>query len=290
MVEYKCEKCGYVFKKKCNYNYHLIRKYPCIPMKILPQTSPIKPHDCTNSGEIINNHLADENVIDNINQDHYTCQYCDKKIIRKDHYSRHLIKYCKEKQKIDQNKTIETDTLLELTNKINKLDKIVTDIQSEIHDTANTNVYNTNVTNNLTNITINVYGSEDMSHLTDDDYKIVFNKFRSCIPLFIQMKHYDRRKPTNGNIFISNIKSEHLMLYKGNKWIVANQAETIQDMYDSNCEYLIDKFETMKDHLDKITLMRFNKFIDQYEDKKLIKKSSKDIKYILYNNRDMLFR
>ena len=38
MVEYKCNNCNRIFKKKYNYECHLKRKYPCTKIKIKKKT------------------------------------------------------------------------------------------------------------------------------------------------------------------------------------------------------------------------------------------------------------
>jgi len=282
MVEYICDMCQKVFYHKSTYQRHLKRVKSCNLHQFAPKTGKNAPI-CTenNHNESITS-CANNIIIPEIKP--FTCEFCSKKFTRNYTLRRHKKDRCKEYlYRLGQTEILEA---------IDSMKAEINSLRSEKTSTIN-NVVNNIVNQNIqqtNNVMINMFGKEDMSHITDDDYKMIFNKFRSCIPLFIQMKHYNTKKVENGNVFISNIKSDIVMIYKGTKWIIADQDETIQNMYDYNCEYLIDKFENMKNDLDERTQIKFNRFINSYEDKKMIDDSKKEIRFILYNNRDIVNR
>ena len=314
MVEYICENCGNSYTLKGNYTRHISRKFPCKNKIISCEKSP----HFTTFSPTISPHFT-KNRMDLPNEEVYTCTICQKNFSRKDALARHQKSNClKNRMDLPDDNLIEKIKLMEkeienlknTTNDaltaINANNQIVssniqaqsnnTIINTTSNNTVNTNINtvsynNINSTNNtIADITINVYGKEDLSHITDNNYKEIFRKFRSCIPMFIQMKHFDKRKPQNGNVYISNIKSNNVMLYKENRWILADKDETLQDMYEMNCDILIDKFEDLKDELDELTLEKFSRFIDKHEDETLVNSSKKEMGFLLYNNRYQIKR
>ena len=48
------------------------------------------------------------------------------------------------------------------------------------------------------------------------------------------------------NIYISNIKSNYVMLYKDNKWQIVNRKEQIDDLYEYNEIILEEWYEIIK--------------------------------------------
>ena len=66
---------------------------------------------------------------------------------------------------------------------------------------SNTNNINSNNTNN---ISINVYGSEDMSHITDAMYKSCFRQMQRSVEKLFNMKHFSNQMMENQNIYITN--------------------------------------------------------------------------------------
>jgi len=149
---------------------------------------------------------------------------------------------------------------------------------------SNNSNNNSNNINNIS-ITINAHGKEDLSHLTEDDYKKIFKLCNTSVPAFIELKHFDKNHPENCNVFISNINSEYASVYNGNQWILKDKNAVIGDLYDDNCDYLIDKFNDLKHKLNITLQANFGKFIDKHESDKTIKQMSKNIKLVLYNNR-----
>jgi hypothetical protein len=250
MVKYICDKCNKYFDHKSNWIKHQNRKNPCMINEIRYDIKP------------------------------YSCNYCNKSFTRIDNLYRHEKERCLSRLEYNNN-----DNLHEQYNLL--MNKMI-EIQNDMKITKINNTINSNNTNNVQqniNITINPYGKEDLSHITFDDYEKIFNKCNSCIPDFIELKHFNKNKPENSNIYISNMKSNHIFVYDGEQWNLKNKDEVIKDLYDNNCDYLIDKFEDLKDKLDESTLRKFNKFINKYENDIMINNTTERIRYILYNKR-----
>jgi hypothetical protein len=205
----------------------------------------------------------------------FICNYCDKRFTRTDNLYRHEKNNCL--FRIENERKMQIEMLV----------KKITDLESKVNIGNNTTINNINSNNILQNINIiiNPHGKEDISHITFNDYKNIFQKCNSCVPAFIELKHFNKNKPENSNVYISNMKSEHAYVYDGKQWNAKNKNEVMKDLYDNNCEYLIEKFEDLKDKLDESILKKFMKFIGKYEQNEFENNSINGIRYILYNNR-----
>jgi hypothetical protein len=294
MIEYICGACGKKFNLKGNYDRHLHRKTPCITI----------------------NHMDDMALVEIKNEliEDLKCIYCNEIFTRKYNLTRHMDGRCKIKKQHNEkdkhmleilkqqdieNKIIELQIMKHdmderekqfnaLIDKLIKFEK-VNDLKKG-NNNSNNNIISTNSNNNSNNvnnisITINAHGKEDLSHLTEEDYKKIFKLCNSSVPAFIELKHFDKNHPENCNVFISNINSEYASVYNGNQWILKDKNKVIGDLYDDNCDYLIDKFNDLKHKLNVTLKANFGKFIDKHESDKTIKQMSKNIKLVLYNNR-----
>lgn len=106
--------------------------------------------------------------------------------------------------------------------------------------------------------------------------------------MLVELIHYNKDKPENTNVYISNIKSQYAYVYDGNKWILKNKSELIDDIYDNKCIIVIDKFDDMKKILNNNTIVLFNKFVEKHDTNNMRKIASDKIELILYNNRDLV--
>ena len=265
MVEYTCNLCNKTFDHKSTYVRHCNKKKPCIigTQTVLP--------------EQLGTQLIPET-------DENECLYCNKTFTSLKSLRRHNKHYCA-KNKINNNIEKELNILKEKINELENVNKQL--IKNTITNNNNSNNNTNNNTNNgtINNITINQYGKEDMSHITLQDFKGLFSRCNSCVPFFVELLHFNKDKPENNNIYISNMKSPYLMLYDGAKWKLAEKNAILDDMYDDKCEILVNKYEDLKDHLDESIMNKFSKFLNKYE---LMKDNViKDIKLVLYNNRIM---
>jgi hypothetical protein len=291
MTEYICGVCGKKFNLRGNYERHMRRKIPCINKTPLNDMALIE----------IKNEIMED----------LKCIYCNEIFTRKYNLIRHIESRCKIKTKHEEKdkQLLELVKQQDIETKIKELhimkhdmderekqfnaliDRLIefekaNDIKKGINSQSNNNIISNN-SNNVNNIsiTINAHGKEDLSHLTEDDYKKIFKLCNSSVPAFIELKHFDRNHPENCNVFISNINSEYASVYNGNQWILKDKNKVIGDLYDDNCDYLIDKFNDLKHKLNVTLKTNFGKFIDKHESDKTIKQMSKSIKLVLYNNR-----
>ena len=143
-----------------------------------------------------------ENKIDYLNNgslnDLNKCLFCNKIFINKSNTNRHIILYCPIKKKLceekdlfilDKNKIIEDKNKF-LENKVNteinlyknenkKLKKNILKIIKNKSKNINTNITNVNTINNNNNLIVNInsFGNENVSHITDEEYKKYLSGF-----------------------------------------------------------------------------------------------------------------
>jgi len=280
MTKYDCDKCYKNFDNKIDYIRHINKK-----------------KDCT------------------IKNDYFTCDKCYKQFIYKSHYDRHIdnkfscsnneiihdkglkkfqcMKCYKwyatkrslrthqyESCKLYENKNNMIEIIDNLKKELEKKNKIINNIN-------NYSTINTSVVNN-TNIIINAYGKEDLSYITDNDYKSLFNKCNSAIPLLIDLIHYNEKHTENANVYISNMKSQYAYIYDGTKWILKNKDELIDDIYDNKCVILLEKYDDLKNILNDLTVRHFEYFRNKYDSSDMKKNVSNKIELLLYNNRTLI--
>jgi len=302
MTTYCCETCNKKFELKTDYVRHLKKKYKCKTVNEEPNDNLLinqnKEYKCVTCNKTFdykskllihcnNKFSCAENNVGQLDNNYavvkkYECVNCQKTFSTARSLNRHVSNFCKKK-----------DNEIELLQIINVLknqlvgekhkNKINTQTTGNIEISNNTAI--TNVTNN---ILINAYGNEDISHITDNDFNMMFTKCNSLIPMLFEMIHYNKDKPENTNVYISNIKSQYAYVYNGNKWILRNKNELIDDIYDNKCIIVIDKFDDIKKILNKNTIELFNKFIEKHDTDNMRKSASNKIELMLYNNRDLI--
>ena len=263
MVVHECQKCHKKFAYSTTYKRHLNRKNECLPEK-----------------ETIEKNRTD-------------CQYCGKIYGRKYDLQRHIENSCLVKlQKAEdfriyelEQKMLEQQKLIEAIVKLQSNKQPLSNDQSINNHSKNNN----NHSFNTQNITINVaaYGKEDLSHITDDDYKKIFKLCNSSVPEFIKLKHFDKDHPENSNVYIPNLTGTHGFMYDGKQWKAIDKQKLITCLYDDNCDILIDKYNIMKEQNNNNNLGKFDKFIDKHENNEVIKDTNRMIELIAYNYKEM---
>jgi len=158
-----------------------------------------------------------------------------------------------------------------------------TGTMNTIENQNNTN----NQQNNIKNLHINLiaHGKEDLSFITEDHLKKILYKGFKSIENLTQIVHFDKNRPENHNIYISNIKDTYVMMYDGEDWKLIDREKCLTDIYDEKSDYLVEKFEELEDKLDEQTIKRFGNFLSRKDDDKIIEQTKQEIKLILYNNR-----
>ena len=100
----------------------------------------------------------------------------------------------------------------------------------------------------------------------------------------IKEVHFNNKKPENKNIYISNIKSNYVMLYKDNKWQIVNRKEQIDDLYECNEIILEEWYQNYKDK-DNEMIKSFERYLKCKEQDEMLNNVKEEILLMLYNNR-----
>lgn len=308
MIEYKCPKCQKMFKQKIDLDRHMAKKFPCVgPNKTIIYKCP-KCNETFNSNNKFGSHIKrccevlEESGTSKIdisdNQEFiFECNYCKKKFARNDSLKRHITSYCKVKQSKEKEKEdIRKEYLIELQNK-----GIITIPPNQIvniDNLNNTNINNiTNNVNNNNNINIQLvaYGKEDRT-LTDLQILKLLKKGFHSVPELFNLLHYDPAKPENQNIYLSNIRSNYIHFFNGERWETADLNAKLEDIFNDSRDFLRDKKDEIKEKTSGKTqqmafITKFERFdydIDEYPKKK--KEIISMLKFALYNNRESVIQ
>lgn len=218
------------------------------------------------------------------------CSYCKKSYMSKNSLYRHIRLYCKSKKKEQELEHIFQKLLEERDKKIDQLEKkieLISDCKLITNNTVNNTVNNSGTINNI-EVKLLAYGKEDKSFLTDKDYMNILNKGFQSVPELVKHIHFNKSKPENFNIYISNMRDSYIMVFNGNKWVLQNKKEIINDLYNSKRDMLIEKYDELMKKLPEKTTRKFDRFINDEQDKKVSDSIKEELKLILYNNKNMI--
>jgi len=316
---FKCKTCGNIFKYKSDFKRHLNRKTPC--------KKTIENYKCKECGKTystkgnltrhIKSYCSGKKNRSN-NSDHFQndsdpfcinecpknktrakkvkCKYCDKTFTSKTNMYRHARNVCKIKMEIDKKEKIYQKLLSRMENMENKMDKLA----AENKELKKFKEQNINVTNNNNNIINNnqvynvhlvAFGEEDRESIKNSEIFNMLRKGFSSVPELVKAIHFNKERPENHNIYISNMRDNYVMVFDGDKWELRDRAETIENLFDDGRNFLVARHNDMK-HMyndkSKLAVKKFDRFnydINHCPEKKL--EVLNDIKLILYNKRDM---
>jgi hypothetical protein len=262
-VEYVCDICSKVFNHKSHYDKHLQRLTIC------------KAKMNTNIQKIEN---TEQIIVQQLANNH--CLHCDKILANQSSRIRHQ-KTCKKLLASDQN-----SILLE---KMKMLEDKLADLEAKQPSTINNN-NNTNnshnTTNYIQNIVINKHGYEDMSHLTDNQKIINLSKGYNSVPDYVLLKFFDPKHPENSNIFRGSLKSSEVYIFNGEKWIIDNLQDAVDDLNDNITSEIKDNYKELKHKLPPKVKELYEHTLNN-NNELVAKTQNKMIKQMLYNERDI---
>jgi hypothetical protein len=338
MVTYRCDNCFKVFDKKSNFKAHLERKNKCSPLEdssendnknfstqlhtnqgnfhtipqnysLIPQnfhTIPHNFHTNENLQQPLSNDLIKEKLLD------LTCAYCDKKFTRKDAVIRHMKNFCVQVKKIENEKDVIMQKLLDKMIVIEKqnesLQKEIKEIKNNNSTSTNTNntsnTSNTNINNinngninngivnnidNKQNIILVGYNKEDLSKIDIQKFvKLLKRGFQAPIEL-TKAVHFNPELPEYHNIYIPKMNEKYALCYTNNYWKVFDKDELAEDIYENKRAYIIDKWEDFADQLTDMQKKALKRWLQSNDDKD-IKILKDDIKKVLYENRHLAIK
>lgn len=303
MTTYYCELCKFETRIKTHLKtHHNTRKHKSNEEK---QDHYIQIH--STKEHKTNNMIAQKSTKEHIKHKKFRCEHCLIFLKTKANLTRHLKHYCKS--------YIPSNNVDEMEKKIKNIEELLEDQQKQ-HDKEKkllykqieklldkvgntTNIQHNNIESNIqTNIILNNYGKEDLSHITDTFKDQLIKIPYSMIPKMIEAVHFNDKKPENKNISLTNKKDNLIKIFKNNKWIYQGKEETINSLVDGKyCildSYYEDNFENsdmdtsdIEAQRNEITKTNYGKFRQYFEksDKELIEKLKKECEIVLLNNR-----
>jgi hypothetical protein len=281
MVEYNCEICGKNFgNKKCNYQTHINKKFPCKPKSqsntlehITAQKNTLNKKVNTNTNKqaqnneitiykqipiIISNQTKSINNKPNPNPDkQFKCEYCSNTFTRNTSLTRHLEGgFCKVKKQNENDEKKKIDELIELNKQLIKQNEDIKKELSQIKKCKNTNdikIGNVNNINNIKNENINIqinnYGTENYA---DMDKKLFLEPMLKEIgkQIFLKMiknVYLNPEFPENHNIVITDKNRQICKIYNDNRWITTD-INMINDLLSRIIYFAKEKCIEYKDH------------------------------------------
>ena len=213
------------------------------------------------------------------------CSFCSKCFKKKYNKTRHEKKYCK----------FTISKIQELEDKIKNMELNLTNINNSNNKTTIiNNTYNIQTTNKIENdnsvhniININSFGQENTSGISKKDMISITNKcFGAVLDLF-QKIHLDT--PENRNLYLPEVKNKHLYMKENDKWVcVLDYNPIFKQIQDNNIELIEDFILNNNDIFSHSKKKNINRMIESYHNGQLTDGYNKQLKELLYNNRNLL--
>lgn len=333
---FECSKCNKTYSSKSNLNTHI--QSSCSgklkTREIFEMREKVSNTNVNINDDILNDDLTsisngqnqyctrlhqnstDPAPNDLLTQKVHQCTYCNNTFTRSYSLKRHMDR-CKIKKQSDNDQ----ETLMKIINEKNEEIRALKEmyknpnnmqVNNNSNNTTNNTVNNTtNNTNNITNNTINnieiqllAYGQEDLSHLSDHEYKKLINRGYQSVQELIKVIHFNENKPENHNVYISNMRDKYVIKFNGKQWELDNKTEIVNELYTEKKELLEEKYQELYKGLSKYAIGKFSRFLQDIEDEKnqeqekinnkrkgiedkkqITTQTMDDIKKILYNKR-----
>ena len=297
MVNYTCPRCGYNTNHKTKYMIHLRRKIICKNINEDDLQNEYIKFGINEKIKVNPNESSIESKIGFMNPNEskriHFCKYCEKNYSTNSNLCKHL-KKCKEKKKTDEASHHMEELVKLLNEKIEKRDRQLEEKNKQIDELikkAGINIGTQNIQQNINqNIKILAYDNTDLSHLKNKDYLKCLKRSNFCIPHLIEKIHFNPEKPENHNIYISNLKNNYVMIYNGEKWMINDRDESIQNLIDDKESIIEQKLEEWiengKNYPD--IMKKFNRYLEKKENDTVLNKIKNEIKLMLFNNRDIV--
>jgi Zn-finger nucleic acid-binding protein len=138
------------------------------------------------------------------------------------------------------------------------------------------------------NITVNAYGQEDLSHISQKDWVKIIKKKLDAIPELTKKIYIDEE--TNRNIYIKSFKDGYGLRFDGQHWKPVSMDKLMTDLVETNTDRLYDFIESEDTKVSSALYTSASDIIDKLaEDKStLVKRNKMDIKELLIENNEMV--
>ena len=204
-----------------------------------------------------------------------SCDFCGKMFSTKAHKRRHELHRCTEIPSSYQHKKDIIEWRRERKMLYKQIDKLI----EKAGNTTN------NTTNNNLNLKLNNFGNEDLSHITDAFKTGLLKGPYGMIPKMVEAIHFNKEKPENKNISLTNKKENKIKIFKNGRWDYCKKSDILDDIMNNNY-YLLDSHfdEIGKELLSDVQKLQYSHFKNDYSNGELDKTTKEDINLVLLNS------
>ena len=253
-TSFECDRCGYTTNSKQHLQRHLTRKTPCKP---------------TNS-DISPSVLVERFETNHVLQKEFECVCCQRRFTTSWTLSRHE-KSCNKKKGDDSEQL--------------KLLRLIAESMNAIVSKDTQVITN----NNITNIQINGFGSEQLDYVVNDRKFMTdcVTKRESGIPMILERIHFHSKVMCNQNIRY-DLKHKLLQIHDGHQWKYHSKGRTLKEMIVNASELYKDHFNSnVKGYTDRyiVHIHEFCKNLELYEQGKItLERVCEEVEIMLLNN------
>lgn len=252
-----------------------------------------------------------------------TCDFCGKIFKFKNNYYVHKKRYCKQIKLKKENDTkmkelyhllvlreeekenIKKEIREQYDEEIKKLQEQITNLRSQLkvknsnndnstisshNDSSHNNSHNNimhNSNNNNVIITINDYGKEDYSKITEDECRMLIESDFDIILKLVELVHID--DPENMNIYIASLKEKYAMILRDQEWSAVDRMEFLRKLMMEKSQILHDLVDKYEKKFTKSKVERIRKVIDMsVSDEEETDKIISNIQLLLYNKNKLI--
>ena len=291
MKKYNCLSCDFHSNLKGDYLRHLqTKKHKKSPQShhLVTPKSPFSHHLVTPKSPFLHEKTSQQ----------FTCKYCNKVFKYKQGMYRHIKYTCKKNKDEDfqelarllnekeKQMTVKETKMNTMENELIKMQKQIDKLTNKLQ-IHNLNQGVINNTNNVVNIQLLNHPDTDYSHLTHTDYITCIHDCNHCIKSLIEKVHFNKNKPENMNIYLSNIKGKYVMIYKDNIWQISDKKRQIDDLYDNNEMLLENWYDEYKEKYPDI-ILSFKRYLKNRDEDVVLNRIKEEILLMLYNKRKMI--
>ena len=289
-MSFLCIRCSRNFANNQSLKRHYQRKFKCIGVEsnqnntsVYPKSSILAENIYPKSSIVTlkSQHFKNTDVfIDNSNKD-FACKFCNSVFTHKSSLYRHY-KKCSIKKENDKKKKIQ-----ELENKILDLENKLKEIEINNQQIVSQNNYNNHShnykiqNNNMINVTINGFGSENVESISKKEILEILNKRFEAFPAALE-KIYTI--PENQNFYLPNKRDKkYIKVFDGKK---AYYEDSNDFMYKLSNKIMTQLENWFKTHNKNIKVQRrklMEHVFDIFNDGHLYERYKKEIDKFLMN-------
>ena len=218
----------------------------------------------------------------------HSCEFCGNHFKTRHIMLKHVRLNCKVKK--DNSSVVVTNGENGLdSDKDNQIKELKSQVKELISKVGNTTINNQTInqqTNVQQNVTLNVFGKEDLSMLTDEiKLQLIKGPF-DMMPKLMEMIYFNKEYPQNHTMQLVNKNKDILKIHDKNGWKYVDKDATVEYILEDK-NYEVDDFFELNDsdfsNFIKKTYNDFRKLFDS-RDKNLWRKIKRDINFLLWNN------